>query len=138
MFVMECPCAGQERLSRKAASYNPTSLPRCTKSLQFNSLGTFTTKEISIMRRFIVLAAACSLSGSLLAQTAAPAAPAAPAAAPEKEKKSCRREEVTGSIMQPRICHTKEEWMAIDEANRQNADSFAASRRSARASSPGG
>jgi len=86
------------------------------------------------MRRFIVLAAACTLSGSLIAQATTPA-PAAPAAAPQ-EKKICRREQVTGSIMQPRICHTKEEWAAIDEANRQNAQNFAASKRNSRGSVP--
>ena len=86
------------------------------------------------MRRFIVLAAACALSGSLLAQTTAPTVPAAP----EKEKKTCRREEVTGSIMQPRVCHTKAEWAAIDQANQRSADGFASSRRSTPSGTPGG
>lgn len=92
------------------------------------------------MRRFIVLVAACTLSASAFAQTAAPAPAAtstAPAAAPEKEKKTCRREEVTGSLMQPRICHTKEEWKQIDASNSQNASDFATSRGNARAT-PGG
>ena len=86
------------------------------------------------MRRFTALAAACILSSSLLAQTTTPAptAPAAPAAAPVKEKKTCRREEVTGSIMSARVCHTTEEWAAIDEANRQNAQNFAAAKRNSR------
>jgi len=85
------------------------------------------------MHRFIVPAAAFMLSGSLLAQTTtpAPAAPAAPAAAHVKEKKVCRRQEVTGSIMPERVCHTTDEWAAIDEANRQNAQNFAAARRNA-------
>ena len=44
-------------------------------------------------------------------------------AAPVKEKKICRREETTGSILGGRpVCHTKSEWAAIDEANRKNAD----------------
>jgi len=87
------------------------------------------------MRRFIMFAAAFTLSGSLLAQATAPAS-TVPAAAPEKEKKICRREQVTGSIMQQRICHTREEWAAIDEANRQAAQNFAASKRMGRGSSP--
>ena len=44
-------------------------------------------------------------------------------AAPVKEKKICRREETTGSILGSRpVCHTKSEWAAIDEANKRNAD----------------
>jgi hypothetical protein len=86
------------------------------------------------MHRLIVPAAACLLSGSLLAQTTTPtpAAPAAPTVAHVKEKKICRRQEVTGSIMPERVCHTSDEWAAIDEANRQNAQNFAAARRNAR------
>lgn len=82
------------------------------------------------MHRFIAPAAACILSGSLLAQTTAPApsAPAATVAAPVKEKKICRRLEVTGSIMAAHVCHSRDEWAAIDEANRQNVQNFAAAR----------
>ena len=82
------------------------------------------------MRRLIVLAIACAVPSALLAQDAAPAPAAAPAAAkPEKEKKICRREETTGSVMLTRVCHTKDEWVAIDKANQAAADQFSAARR---------
>jgi hypothetical protein len=46
--------------------------------------------------------------------TEVPAAPAAPVApsTPVKEKKICRSEEVTGSIMPKRVCRTQAEWNA--------------------------
>jgi hypothetical protein len=82
------------------------------------------------MRRLIVLAVFCAVPSALLAQDASPApATAAAPAKPEKEKKICRREETTGSIMATRICHTKEEWVAIDKANQAAADQFSAARR---------
>ena len=82
------------------------------------------------MRRLIVLAIACAVPSALLAQDAAPAPAAAPVAAkPEKEKKICRREETTGSVMLTRVCHTKEEWVAIDKANQDAANQFSAARR---------
>ncbi|MES2096583.1 MAG: hypothetical protein V4459_07465 [Pseudomonadota bacterium] len=48
------------------------------------------------------------------------------AVAPKPEKKICRRQEVTGSIIGSKaVCHTKSEWTAIDEANgRQAGDSL--------------
>jgi len=87
------------------------------------------------MRRFIVLAVACAAPAALFAQSAAPAPAAsstAPAAHPEKEKKVCRREETTGSIMPTRICHTKDEWVQIDAANARAAEQFSAQRRNGR------
>jgi hypothetical protein len=82
------------------------------------------------MRRLIVLAVACAVPGALFAQAATPAtAPAAAAEKPAKEKKMCRREEETGSIMPTRICHTKEEWVQIDDANQKAADQFSNARR---------
>jgi predicted secreted protein len=37
---------------------------------------------------------------------------------PPKEKKVCRREAVTGSIVGFRsVCHTRDEWASIDAAN---------------------
>ena len=39
-----------------------------------------------------------------------PPAPATQAPQPAKEKKICRTEEVTGSIMPKRVCRTRAEW----------------------------
>jgi len=42
---------------------------------------------------------------------------------PVKEKKICRREAQTGSILgSAAICHTKAEWAKIDAQNAANAD----------------
>ena len=42
---------------------------------------------------------------------------------PVKEKKICRREAQTGSILgSSAICHTKAEWAKIDAQNSDNAD----------------
>jgi predicted secreted protein len=69
------------------------------------------------MRKLMTLAALCAFSTALYAQ----AAPAPAAEKPVKEKKICRQEDVTGSIMMARTCHTKEEWAQIDAANSRNA-----------------
>ena len=50
----------------------------------------------------------------------APAATPSPAAAVAKPKLSCRVEEETGSYVRHRICHTREEWAAIDAQNADN------------------
>jgi len=39
-----------------------------------------------------------------------------------KEKKICRTEERTGSIMMHTTCHTEQEWADIDAANRRGAE----------------
>lgn len=41
--------------------------------------------------------------------------------APKPEKKICRREVTTGSIMARPVCRTKAEWMQIDNQNAANA-----------------
>jgi len=69
------------------------------------------------MRKVMTFAALCALSGALHAQTDPAPAPAKPI----KEKKICRQEDVTGSIMMARTCHTKEEWAQIDAENARNA-----------------
>jgi hypothetical protein len=81
------------------------------------------------MRRLIVLAVACAVPGALFAQATTPATTPAAAEKPAKEKKICRREEETGSIMQTRVCHSKEEWVQIDAANQKAADQFSNARR---------
>lgn len=80
------------------------------------------------MRRLIVLAVACAIPSALAAQTAA-AEPAASSEKPAKEKKICRREEETGSLMASRICHTKDEWVRIDAANQKAVEQFSTARR---------
>lgn len=69
------------------------------------------------MRKLMTLAALCAFSVGLNAQ----ATPAPGAEKPVKEKKICRQEDVTGSIMMARTCHTKEEWAEIDAANARSA-----------------
>ncbi len=86
------------------------------------------------MRRLTVLAVACAIPGALLAQTATPAAAAEK---PVKEKKICRSEQVTGSLMPLRTCHTREEWGQIDAANRRVAEQFSNDRRGSSGSAPG-
>ena len=72
------------------------------------------------MRKILTLAALCAASSALYAQaTTAPATEA-----PVKEKKICRAQDVTGSIMKARICRTKEEWAQIDAENARNAQSI--------------
>lgn len=55
----------------------------------------------------------------LLLAAAMQAAPAADT--PKPEKKICRREVTTGSIMARPVCRTKAEWMQIDNQNAANA-----------------
>lgn len=40
---------------------------------------------------------------------------------PPKEKKICRSEVATGSMMSRATCHTKAEWQAIDVQNQADA-----------------
>lgn len=67
--------------------------------------------------KMLALAAATMIAAPALAQTSDTAA------APQKPKKICRKEQVTGSILGGKsICHTKEEWAQIDTANERAAD----------------
>ena len=47
---------------------------------------------------------------------------AQPAEKPAKEKKVCKSDVGTGSIMPKRICRTKAEWDALTEQSRGNLD----------------
>ncbi len=42
--------------------------------------------------------------------------------APAAEKKICRSEQVTGSIFPKRVCHTKSEWVTVDEEQQRSAE----------------
>ena len=62
----------------------------------------------------------CLVAGTAMAQEAA-----APASDAKPEKKICRRELVTGSILGgKRLCHTKAEWAEIDARATANAEEF--------------
>ena len=76
----------------------------------------------------LAIAAAGLLFAQAEAQAAAPAAPAASAAAakpaPEKPKQICHNETQTGSNFSKRICHTAEEWKAINDAAREQSEAL--------------
>ncbi|WP_419807607.1 hypothetical protein [Sphingomonas sp.] len=60
----------------------------------------------------------------LAVQMASPAAQPTPAPAPA-DRKVCRSETTTGSIMPgKRTCHLRSEWAAIDAANGRSVDTF--------------
>jgi Spy/CpxP family protein refolding chaperone len=48
-----------------------------------------------------------------------------------KEKKICRQETDTGSIMPHSTCHTKAEWDQIEQVEQANADQYRDVRRNA-------
>ncbi len=68
------------------------------------------------MFRVIALSVAAGFATSAVAQAPQPSAPQV--AAPVKEKKICRSENSTGSILPKRTCKTQAEWTATDAANR--------------------
>lgn len=67
---------------------------------------------------FLVMVSA--LLGAAQATPAA-AAPAQPIAKPAKEKKVCRHDASTGSILPKTVCRTQNEWDDIDFANHNSA-----------------
>jgi uncharacterized protein involved in copper resistance len=71
------------------------------------------------MLRLTFLACAAALAMPAAAQTAPAAAPQAArqTPAPDKEKKVCKVDTSTGSIMPKRICKTADEWAAVEAAN---------------------
>ncbi len=66
---------------------------------------------------------------AFLASTAAQAQTAPTDAAPPKpavkDKKICRTEDDTGSIVPKRVCHTKAEWEAINAQTQDNTNNDA-------------
>lgn len=61
--------------------------------------------------------------------TLAMAALAVPAVAKDKkpvdpDKKVCRREQVTGSVLAKSVCHTAAEWREIDQKNADATSTF--------------
>lgn len=63
-----------------------------------------------------------------LAVQAAPAAATAPPP-PAAEKPVCRREQALGSFLAKRVCHSRREWAAIDQANNRDAETALSQRR---------
>jgi hypothetical protein len=52
-----------------------------------------------------------------------------PKAETPADKKICRREEVLGSVIPKRVCHTAAEWKQIDTASQSNAERLLAKQR---------
>ncbi len=73
-----------------------------------------------VMLAFAATGAALLVAAPLAAQP--DAADAAKATKPAKEKKICRRQEVTGSMFPTMTCHSKAEWDAIAASNQTGVD----------------
>jgi hypothetical protein len=76
---------------------------------------------------FVAVAPAALASEPAPTSEAAIGVASTTAAAP-KEKKVCRREMASGSILTRYVCRTKAEWAEIDEINRRNTDIVNAAR----------
>jgi hypothetical protein len=72
------------------------------------------------IRLFVAVAVTCLFSHAAIAQDA----PAADPATPVKEKKICRAETATGSVMAKRVCRTKAEWARLREQNERQNEAF--------------
>ena len=73
-----------------------------------------------MLGRVLVAVALVATGTAALAQDAAHPAPAEQV----KEKKICRAEGSTGSIMTKRVCRTKAEWARIAEQNERDNQRF--------------
>jgi hypothetical protein len=76
------------------------------------------------MRILLALSAVALVSTAAIAQDTT--APAAPAPAKKKvddgDKIICKREQFVGSVIPRKICHTKAEWQAAEEASHDFLD----------------
>ena len=59
-----------------------------------------------------------------LAMQTLPDVQATPTPKPPAEKKICRTETATGSVMGHRVCHTQAEWAALAKASEGSRDGF--------------
>jgi hypothetical protein len=102
--------------------------------------------RIAIVVLVAALAGACATpSESKGAQTApavatsakaAPAKAASTKSATAKEDRVCKRTMVTGSVMPQSVCHSKEEWAAIEQRDREGSEDLTREMRSATTSRP--
>jgi hypothetical protein len=76
-----------------------------------------------LYRRLVASALCLAVATPVFAEDVPTPATAAPAK-PVKERKVCRQDTATGSIMPHTTCHTKDEWAQIDAANQSNAQQF--------------
>jgi hypothetical protein len=72
------------------------------------------------IRLFAAAAVTYLLSHAAIAQDA----PASDPVTPVKEKKICRAETATGSVMAKRVCRTKAEWARLREQNERQNEAF--------------
>jgi hypothetical protein len=77
------------------------------------------------MLRLFVLACVFLYAVPADAQTAKPTpTPTPQQPVSSKERKTCKVEVATGSIMPKRVCHTDAEWEASDAADRNGVDTL--------------
>lgn len=80
------------------------------------------------MRVFVAVAVMVSLSAPVVARERKPADP---------NRKVCREQGTTGSLMSKQVCHTAAEWQAIDERARDSSRDFDNKRREGTTSTQG-
>ncbi|HEX4695313.1 hypothetical protein [Sphingomonas sp.] len=69
------------------------------------------------------------IAATMFTVPALAATPAQDSPQPPKDKKICRREPVTGSIVPYKsVCHTRSEWVSIDADNARTVDSMTSGR----------
>lgn len=72
------------------------------------------------MSLMIVFAVGALAAGMADPPAQTPSANPSAAGQEDGDRRVCRREVVTGTIMQRSTCHTRREWAEIDEANRES------------------
>ena len=82
------------------------------------------------MKRLTLAMVVASLAIPAAAQTAADPSDKPAAKQPNPNKRECRHEAQTGSLISRSTCHTRAEWAAIDDANSKAVDSARHSRMS--------
>jgi hypothetical protein len=75
--------------------------------------------------RFVVTTALAALVAACA--TSAPSDGSSTASA--TEKKTCKRTMIMGSNVPKNVCHTKEEWAALDKQGREDVEEFDRARR---------
>jgi hypothetical protein len=100
-------------------------LTRMTRVAPQRSAGAAALQEETKLKAMLFIATLfTAVACNAQEQVASPTAMPGKAAKPVKEKRICRQQNVTGSIMSKSVCHTAAQWNAIDAANGAELEHF--------------